>query len=197
MRHPNLYLPKDVADRSRLYRPKESLIQFPSLWLPGSPLPSSRGMPGYPCCCGGCGDGFDCDEFCIDGNAPAQLEVEMIGLTNESCSDCDDLNGTYVLDCEGEATGCSFGCNWWHLLESPACGIYSISCSLFTNGLLVIFSTDDFPSCGGLTSGGFNYIADPGDPADCMNWSSLALSLVSSFWSPCTHTGATCTVTSL
>ena len=33
------------------YEPKKALIQFPSLWLPGSPLPSSRGL-GRRCCCG-------------------------------------------------------------------------------------------------------------------------------------------------
>lgn len=82
------------------YKPKEALIQFPSLWLPGSPLPSSRGL-GRRCCC----DGAICGH-CVNGAAPTQWEVVIEDLASESdvavCTEeaCLSLNNTYILDYE-------------------------------------------------------------------------------------------------
>lgn len=111
-----------------IYKPKEASIQFPSLWLPGSPLPSSRGMPGYPCCCED-----ECRSYCIDDNLPDEVQVTISGLTDRSCTqeECDVLNATHILAWDPVAFN---PCRWWitvasecSLMNSPASsgGIYA------------------------------------------------------------------------
>lgn len=139
-------------------QPKKSIMRmFPTLWLPGQPLPGAMGFaPGYPCCCGG-GCVF-CDDFCDEGTMPSQLEVTLSGVVNAAfCSDCDDLNDTWILDCVGREIGtCNIAyCGYWHLLESSICGVNGILC-LFETGIgapladfkLVIHFTDQTePTC--------------------------------------------------
>lgn len=92
-----------------IYKPKEALIQFPSLWLPGSPLPSSRGLARRCCCaCNPCGsstlpdswsavidgvenspDGEYCDDPCIEGDETHPNGVNDTWILDEyDPSDC-------------------------------------------------------------------------------------------------------------
>ena len=103
--------------RSKLYRPKEALIQFPSLWLPGAPLPSSRGMPGYPCCCEQpCSDWCeDCAKYHpgppIDSGMPVEVEVTLSGIVESvaGCDDdCTDLNTSFILSSDVQSGQCQW-----------------------------------------------------------------------------------------
>lgn len=76
----------------RPYTPKEALIQFPSLWLPGSPLPSSRGL-GRRCCCV-----EDCPNLCT-GSIPQQIEVTITGVQDGTCDECAAYwNDVFIID---------------------------------------------------------------------------------------------------
>ena len=54
----------------------------------------------YPCCCD---DGVPAYVECAycDGtgdNAPQYMTVELAGIANDECTECDNYNGTYVLE---------------------------------------------------------------------------------------------------
>lgn len=75
-----------------IYQPKEALIQFPSLWLPGSPLPSSRGL-GRRCCCG-----VDCGRC---NNPPESVTVDFVSggwVDVTTCTNCEEVSGEIVVD---------------------------------------------------------------------------------------------------
>lgn len=47
--------------------------------------------PGCPCC------GGPCPDYCSD-DGPAEYEVVLSGMADDLCTDCGNLDGTYVLD---------------------------------------------------------------------------------------------------
>ena len=57
---------------------------------------------GYPCCCVGEGSSSSpspCHcSCCLPLSTPCSVTLTLCGLLNASCTDCDTLNGTYVLD---------------------------------------------------------------------------------------------------
>ena len=82
---------------------------------------------GYPCCCPAAGSGSSagiCD-CCKRHRTPNSWTVTIAGVENATvpfpplCSDCDLLNGVYVLDRVFDASG--FGCDWTVLFD-PVCG---------------------------------------------------------------------------
>jgi len=79
-----------------IHQPKKTLLQFPGLWLPGSPLPGAMGF-GRRCCCGGC-------PHC-DGTSPDSLSLVFTGFIDyASCTDCDeDYAGPLVVPATGDA----------------------------------------------------------------------------------------------
>lgn len=113
-----------------IYKPKASLIQFPSLWLPGSPLPSSRGLARRCCCEGGC----ELCEFCSTGTGALSWEFTVSGVVDDNCSDCASGNATYpngvndtwiVEEFEFFAAP-SFLCRWTYTLTDPFCDITTV-----------------------------------------------------------------------
>ncbi len=80
-----------------IQQPKKSLLQFPGLWLPNSPLPGAMGF-GRRCCCGTC-EPEDCNcTATTNVSSCIQIEITISGITNDECSDCANLNGVYLLD---------------------------------------------------------------------------------------------------
>lgn len=68
------------------------MIWTPSkrLWKPAD----RRGLMAFGlsgCCCCEC-------EACLDCNYPDQMQVEISGVTNDSCTDCANMNATWVCD---------------------------------------------------------------------------------------------------
>ncbi len=77
-----------------IQQPKKSLLPFPGLWLPGSPLPGAMGFA-RRCCCGGEG-GIPCNT--CSGTTPIQMEIVVPDHANGSCLDCIGFSGTFILD---------------------------------------------------------------------------------------------------
>lgn len=74
--------------------------------------------PGYPC--GGCCP-FDCSSRCIGGCAPAEVEIEVEGIIDAPtpCSDCDELNGIFILPIRTGGTLC----DWFRNVSPTTCVI--------------------------------------------------------------------------
>jgi len=47
----------------------------------------------------------NCTAGCVDDLAPEQYQLDVIGMTNNVCEDCDTFNGTFLIDF-------SFFCSW-------------------------------------------------------------------------------------
>ena len=104
------------------------------LLLPRLGFANENDQP-YPCdeCCIEEDPGVDCEELtCIDGDKPSQFQVVIAGITNDTCSDCDDLNDTYILDFKGlgfeNTCGTDLGgdCLYEYVFPSTVCGIERI-----------------------------------------------------------------------
>ena len=65
--------------------------------------------PWFPCCtCTRC-----------DGGHPQQFSILVSNVTNKGCEDCDDYNGTFVLDYAG--TFPSGTCTWVYTFPETVC----------------------------------------------------------------------------
>lgn len=119
-----------------IYKPKEALIQFPSLWLPGSPLPSSRGL-GRRCCCGcSCEAVQDIEE----------VSLTFSGIPNNECTDCSFLNtDIFVLSADVVPEQ---ECRWDLILESP----YTCAVCRFSVGVVGKFMSVDIWGLFGASS---------------------------------------------
>lgn len=74
--------------------------------------------------CDECPCGNPC-EGC-DGPGPIQWQVVIAGFTNNTCSDCNDFNGTFILNFVSEAdqgTPCTLvDCVWEYEIPGGLCG---------------------------------------------------------------------------
>jgi hypothetical protein len=76
-------------------------------------------------CCNGCCAGAPCAACNCGG--PTQFQVVVSGVADDSCSECDQFDNTYVLDrgssaCTTEGTvGANTTCNWSYALPSTIC----------------------------------------------------------------------------
>lgn len=68
------------------------------------------------CCCPGEGGGVveqNCGSgTCIDGNHCSVYMVEVAGIANDDCTQCEDMNGTYLFDIYPSDCGGEFGVFW-------------------------------------------------------------------------------------
>ncbi len=77
-----------------MLRLAELLLPTSRLWLPGMRL-NPLGRFGV---CGTCCGGYSCGGACDNGLAPEELNVVLDAFENDVlCSDCEDINGLYVL----------------------------------------------------------------------------------------------------
>jgi hypothetical protein len=155
------------------------------LWLPRGGIvgpdrrrpDSRRRMPGYPCCCQGHEQGYDCNS-CINNKAPATWKLVVSGITNGACSNCLSLNGTYVLTQYSQYNPCLW--QYWppfSISPCPPCCIavyfyvrlnttgtpptYSLSSDVHLSS-----STDTCRGCGDE----FQFKYESSSPIDCMNF---------------------------
>jgi len=71
----------------------------------------------YPCCTSPCGD---CTR-CVDNCAPA-FSVLFTGLTNNSCSDCSDLLGPFVVPYDTQIEEI-YTCYWYYEFPATMCSL--------------------------------------------------------------------------
>ncbi len=82
-----------------IHQPKKTILQFPGLWLPGSPLPGAVGF-GRRCCCGE----EEVCQACLNSPHPAELFLTLLGVVNGStCTDCNEFDNTWTIAKDGEA----------------------------------------------------------------------------------------------
>lgn len=113
-------------------------------------------MGWYPCCCSG--------SDCACGEPAAQMSVYFPSalLTDNTCSTCDDLVGTYYCDYVGSDAGV---CTWEYFAEDEPCtDLYTrITVTLDGAGLYTVLAvvgyTADLPIGGMLR---FNFVYNYG-----------------------------------
>jgi len=170
-----------------IQQPKKTLLQFPGLWLPSSPLPGALGFA-RRCCCGG---GSDCLR-CESGTAPQQIEVVITGVTNNFCSDCDDWNDTWILDFV--TISADDLCRWEYIIDPTSCSATFIDGRILNVGgnaqFIIAFRSPPTVLQGSWKS---NVV---GSPIDCSDLAALSFS-AQPIGFPCNEDSSTCVVTSL
>jgi hypothetical protein len=66
------------------------------------------------------------------------VQVEISGFSNGTCSDCGELDGTWILE-SNQGGHPAFGCTYGYTFDSAVCGVVPGMEALFQN---VIFSSD-------------------------------------------------------
>lgn len=154
----------------------------PRPWWATQRTTTWKGMSRRKCCC----TKFLC-EACLDANRPSQMSVVISGLTNVSCVDCTNANGTWIIDYideDNEATLCNIN-YYTDFPETNLCGSAlgvgaTITVQFAGPGthrqITVYLRNISVPLIGYL-------LTEPGetDGYDCMNFSSLAIPWVTSF----------------
>jgi hypothetical protein len=103
-----------------VWRPK--FTKRGGLWLPQQGLAMAGKFRFQPCatCCAT----VDECELC-DGSNPGQWQVEISGILDGTCSDCDDpvsgLNGTFILNESEHEHGPFENCRWKYTLPDLRC----------------------------------------------------------------------------
>lgn len=136
-------------------------------------------------CCGLCAS-------CTNGDMPPSIQVVINGLTNGTCSDCDDLNATYILSILQQIPSGTSPCIWAYALPVTICGVTSVNLRVGSSGTGFL----SFQIVKSITEI-FNWRTDtePGR-RDCHAWSNYSLPPVSG--PPvCDYTSSTCLVTKL
>lgn len=114
----------------------------------------------------GCCDGCSCED--CSGTEHAQYSVQLFSFTNNTCSDCADLNTTFVLD--KDLTGlCAAGnsyddhpcCCWaYYFPDEEPCGAYRLTLVIINATQAYVILESD-PGAGGYWS--FTWIINSGD----------------------------------
>jgi len=71
-------------------------------------MPASFRFGGGSCCCGGSSPCCGCT-VCGGDCGPQEFQAVVTGVTNDQCTDCDELDGTYILSCGVPASDCYWG----------------------------------------------------------------------------------------
>lgn len=91
------------------------------------------GLAWYPCCCGGVVADGTC-AYCAGAGTPsACFAVYISGMADDSCSDCESYDGTYITG-KSQVTGLGY-CLWSFLDEDVS------TCSVDTIGVDVQYGT--------------------------------------------------------
>ncbi len=150
-------------------------------------------MGWFPCSrCGGCP--VACST-CVDGRAPARLQIEVAGVQNFQCQSCADYDRTYIVTWTGAPPPSA--CNWWLVEPLQSCdanvNVDVVLPRLGSKLLAVAVSagvTTPFNKTVGLWSKEIS-----GDELICTDWDYFELTPGGP--ETCDPTNATCHVTSL
>jgi hypothetical protein len=76
-----------------------------------------RGRRSSRCCCGTAGE--PCTK-CFGDDGPPSFSISVSGFTNNSCSTCANIDGTYVVDYVSDSGGV---CEWYGFYGGSGCGV--------------------------------------------------------------------------
>ena len=85
------------------------------LFVSGSPKLLTSGEAECECC-------YVCDG-CQYDTRPAQMQVEIPALTDDTCSDCESFAGSYILDYHDAYSRQINVCVYLYKFPSPICGL--------------------------------------------------------------------------
>ena len=174
---------------SGLLVPGNDSIELPKPTAPvpwyarGMLWPAARFMGRRKCCCGVT---VPCAP-CVGGVAPQSLEVTLPSFTNQSCADCGDLEGAYIVE---HLSSNPTVCTWQYLFGGDPCNMRDILLHFNSSGVLSVFlqnNDPNYPQPGNYwfwfwTLGGFSI------PFDCYSFDhSLPIGRNDSSAYPCTH----------
>ena len=142
-------------------------------------------MGWYPCCGAG-----ECDH-CSD-RVPRELSVEISGLTNSNCLDCDDLNGTFTLGYVGQNIG---QCRWE--FDGDFCVWDRLVCILYVD-FGDYFLEVAYQDSTGASAVNIIWLENLGTyMPDCEAWDNQDVSVTNQPQGHCQDDYSTCTVTAL
>ena len=114
-------------------QPKKTLLQFPGLWLPGSPLPGALDFA-RRCCCPseGC-------QGCLDDH-PTEFEVALPNLLNSECKACQALatGGPYTLSYTADQI-VEGSCQWNYNFYSNPCEAHQLILTISEEGEIDVY----------------------------------------------------------
>jgi len=82
---------------------------------------------GAGCCC----DAIECTCCDPSDDVPDELQVTISGLSDNTCDDCDDLNGVYILPVSVDPVFSPAVCIWKYVFSSEVCGVDYIAVILY------------------------------------------------------------------
>jgi len=155
----------------------EWLRRASGLFLPQAHFAAPwRFLPCPNCCCPAV-----CSA-CLNSCAPEEWEVVVQDVANGTCSDCADLNDTYIVTPE-------VACIWRHVLDPVVCNLTIMKLLIIGSYIFVRF----YDVAG---SNKLEFRQAYGSPPDCVNLSDEDLPYYSSD-GRCDGAAATCTITAL
>ena len=144
------------------------------------------GIQVQPCCCG-----CACEDCA--GTEAEQYSATLFSFSNNSCTDCTDLNTTFILDrdltgycAEGEAYEDHPCCCWaYYFPDGEPCGAYRLTLVITSNTTALLILESD-PGAGGywsftwfLTLGGICTLTDETTSAPLIDGTPPCLGIVS------------------
>lgn len=148
------------------------------------------------CCCG------DIECALCSSTPPDQFQVDIAGVVDNACPDCEFFNDTWILTNTIRGGSCSAvgeGCFWWYKFPSATCtavGIYLFiaqDATPVTPYYLGVVVTTLDADCGGIV---FNFTKRSAAKFDCANLSGYDVPWDYTF-TQCDASLATCAVTAL
>lgn len=125
--------------------------------------------------------------FCTSDLAPPRVQVDISGIVDNTCADCDTWNGTFILDKAVFGVGI---CDWSY--EGSLCGDAALFVRLSLSGANIELQVN-------LQSvaGGFIWRTISATDFDCMGWSATSVAGFSAVLNPCDFSGSAVTITAL
>ena len=145
-----------------------------------------RFLPCESCCDEGCPT-CTC-VWCDGGNGPATMLVTFAGITNSGCSDCGDMNTTFVLDWFNSS------CNWRIDISGFACNYTTINLNIGA-GLITVNLFNTTAGGGGAITFRYTFPV-PSILRDCSAFSGLVATHAVGSSTDCVESSATATITS-
>ena len=149
----------------------------------------NRFTPGCGCCTTTPTSGDPCT-FCSTGTTPAQWQVVLSGVANQSCTSCTQWNATWILDQNfpfGTAP-CQFGTHPSDFCASGA--VPDIQLTINSTQYICLVTTNTLNARFALRTG-------ISSPRDCEAVSGLDLPFETDATGTCAFGAATCTITAL
>ena len=142
-----------------------------------------KNSPGCSCC-------VSCPVCVPPGGAPSSFEVVIANITNGSCTDCDDLNGTFIADYQG-TNGAT--CYWRYTFPSTTCEVQTLYVTIKASQIdVILMNIPDFMA--GNPSKDVEWRNSGLSDIDCGSLSSESISYLGNFNIGCTTSSGTASI---